>query len=1588
LSYKVVKYGKGRERRNYSRVKVNVDLPDLIEVQTKSFEWFLDQGLKELFRDISPIVNFTENIELYFEDYILDEPKYDINQCKNKELTYSKPLRVHVKLVNKETGEIKEQKIFMGDMSMMTPWGSFIINGSERVIVNQIVRSPGVFFSENIDKKTLKSRYLGQVIPSRGAWIEFETGTKDAFYAKLDRSKKIPLTTLLRAIGISNDEEIISLFGQSRMMELTFDKDITVDSESAILEVYSKLRQGEKATLEGAVGFLESRLFDQRRYDLASVGRFKFNNKLNVLNRAFNQILATDIINPETGEIVVAEGTELTQDIIELLDQNRSWFRYRIPGVGATKLEYPFFGAMDLLRAVEFEGAKVFDFMSDQDLLDMIRAQSFGAAEDHALNYLKFEYRSRSIKERYEEIFNSVQTFDSKALRETLESFTYNNVSLFPNLLDLNDQELQEQIKNIKTADRDIFLDAYSNKYFQVHYDNIKSISDYVKSLPELFSTQEILEDIRTYEFDEHPLFTFLDDEELIDFIQNREFPSVDDLVKRYINFTQNSVEHFTDMYGEEYVEDLREMLQDVITDDKTASSLEFYLMDAKNQMYKGTGLFAGLSDDDIVMLIQMDHSKFDSFLEGITPKTFTDLQYVLGQTQSLKIKDVINEAVMDDRLKLSHVDFMESLNNEMFDGHSLFVFNYLDEEETKTESYEMVLSYFEHGTPLKYNVLVRDYIDRYGMSSEESNEQSDQTYIDYYVERYGEAQYKALLNLIEEAFSLDEIYYEQAQVEIIDVFAKGEDGNEFVLKLIGNNQDETREFIVPSDIIASTSYYISLYNGVGTMDDIDHLGNRRLRLIGELLKNQFRIGLTKMEKNVKDRMSTKEPDEITPQKLINIRPLTSSMKEFFGSSQLSQFMAQTNPLDEITHKRRISALGPGGLTRDRAGFEVRDVHHSHYGRICPIETPEGQNIGLINSLASYVKVNEYGFMETPYLKVIHNGDKSVISDEIDFLSAHDEENFVIAQGNARVNDKKELIDHNVVARHQGETKLFPNDRIDYMDVSPKQIVSISTASIPFLEHDDANRALMGANMQRQAIPLLIPEAPYVGTGIEYKAAHDSGSCLLSEVAGEVVYVDANVIHIKTEDGKVVEHVLSKFQRSNQGTLLNMKPIVKKGDMVEYRETIADGPSMDKGEMALGRNLTVAFMTWNGYNYEDAIIMSERLVKEDILTSIHIEKHDIDARDTKLGKEEITREIPGVSPEMVKYLDENGIIIPGAEVKEDDILVGKVTPKGHTDPSAADKLLLAIFGEKSREVRDTSLKVKHGEGGIVQSVKHFSRANGDELPPGVNEKVYVYIVQKRKINEGDKMAGRHGNKGVISKILPEEDMPYMEDGTPIDIMLNPLGVPSRMNIGQVLEIHLGMAAKRLGLHVATPVFDGVNNDDLKAIMDEAGMRPDGKQTLYSGRTGRPYDHPISVGVMYMIKLDHMVDDKLHARSVGPYTLVTQQPMGGKAQNGGQRFGEMEVWALEAYGAAYALQEMLTVKSDDIVGRNKVFKAITSGQPIPGPSLPESFRVLSRELQSLGIYVELISRDSGENEAAQSIVDDHLEENNSKFRFDA
>ena len=1168
MNYKNVNYGKKSVRRNYSKIRSEVELPGLIEIQTKSFDWFVEQGLKEVFEDISPVTSFNQDLKLYFGDYHFEDPKYNIVESKLRDINYSRPLKVNVRVENAQTGEILQDELFMGDIPYMTPVGTFIINGAERVIISQIVRSSGVYYAKEIDKKTGDVRYSGTVIPTRGAWIEYEAGSRDVWYGKLDRSKKIPLTTLLRAYGLSTNESIINLFGDNEHIRATFEKDITTNSEEAAIEVYSKLRQGEKVPVDGARTLITQRLFDDQKYDLQKVGRFKYNIKLDVLQRAKGHTLAKDVIAPEdifdeeTGELLYSAGE-------------------KIAGYG------------------ELIVGEVYD------KLDKARA----------------------------------------ALRTRID-------------------------------------------------------------------------------------------------------------------------------------------------------------------------LGNTLCDDPVCEILYI-------------------------------------------------------------------------------------------------NVV------------------------------------------------------------------KGEQTEE--VKVIGNDHREKVLHITMSDILASVSYYINLYSNVGNLDDIDHLGNRRLRLIGELLKNQFRIGFVKLKKNIEDRMSTVEIDKASPKNLINIKPLTSSLKEFFGSSQLSQFMDQINPLAEITQKRRISALGTGGIARDRAGVEVRDVHDSHYGRMCPIETPEGPSIGLITSLATYAKINEYGFIESPYFQVkLDENGRKYVSEDIVYLSADKEEGLVIASASTKLDSEGHIIEDRVIGRLNGETMIADPASVDYMDVSPKQIVSVAAACVPFLEHDDATRALMGANMQRQAVPIINPESPIVGTGMEYRAAKDSGSALVATMPGVVQYVDAKKIIVKEDSGEMHRYDLYQFLRSNSATAMMHRPIVKPGERIERGDIIADGQSMKNGELALGRNVRIAFMTWEGYNFEDAVIMSEKMVYDDVYTSLHIDEFVVECRDTKLGPEELTYEIPNVKDEAKKNLDARGIIIPGSEVKEGDILVGKTTPKGQTDPTPEEKLLLAIFGEKSRDVRDTSLRVPHGGGGVVQSIQHFSKAKGDELAPGVNEVIRIFIVQKRKIQVGDKMAGRHGNKGVISNILPLEDMPYTADGEPIDIMLNPQGVPSRMNIGQVLELHLGIAAKKLGIKVATPVFDGATIEDIQEIMAEAGMSPDGKEVLYDGRTGEPFENKITVGIMYFVKLSHMVDDKLHARNVGHYTLVTQQPMGGKAQNGGQRFGEMEVWALQAYGAANTLREMMTVKSDDLVARDRTFDAIVDGKQIPESSIPESFRVLTRELQALGIHVELINQ-NGENEVNRSIVDFKIRE---------
>ena len=1175
VNVKPVQLGKN-VRMSFSRIGEVLEMPNLIEVQKNSYQWFLNEGLKEVFHDVSPITDYQGNLVLDFIDYRLDDtPKYTIAECKERDTTYAAPLRVRASLLNRETGEVKEQEIYMGDFPLMTDSGTFVINGAERVIVSQLVRSPGVYYSAARDK-TGKELFASTVIPNRGAWLEYETDSNDVFYVRIDKNRKLPITTFIRALGVGTDDEILTLFGNSPALRATIEKDPAKTTEEGLLEVYRKLRPGEPPTVESAQTHLDNLFFDPRRYDLSRVGRYKYNKKLAIGARLAGQTLAEPVIDPMTGEILAEAGEVLTRE-----------------------------------KAGRIERAGV------------------------------------------------------------------------------------------------------STAVITLHDEPVKIMSN-------------------------------------------------------------------------------------------------------------GTVDIA-------------DFVAFDCAGYGINEKVrFPVLREILESSED---EESLREAIRTRR-------------DELIPKH-----------------------------------------------------------------------------------------------------------------------------ITIDDIFASINYMLGLMEGIGTLDDIDHLGNRRIRSVGELLQNQFRIGFSRMERVIRERMATQtqDMDVVTPQALINIRPVVASIKEFFGSSPLSQFMDQTNPLAELTHKRRLSALGPGGLSRDRAGFEVRDVHYTHYGRMCPIETPEGPNIGLISYLASFARINQYGFIEAPYRRV----DKATgkVLDEVVYMTADVEDEYVVAQANEPLTPEGTFANERVACRYRDVVMEADRSRVDFMDVSPKMVLSVATAMIPFLENDDANRALMGANMQRQAVPLLKTEGPIVGTGMEYKAAVDSGVTVLARHSGTVKKASADEIIVEQEDGSADTYELIKFLRSNAGTCINQRPIVDVGDWVDKGQVIADGPATANGEIALGKNMLIGFTTWEGYNYEDAVLINERLVKEDIYTSIHIEEYETEARDTKLGPEEITRDIPNVGEEVLKELDERGIIRVGAEVRAGDILVGKVTPKGETELNAEERLLRAIFGEKAREVRDTSLRVPHGEYGIVVDVKVFTRENSDELSPGVNMVVRVYIAQKRKLQVGDKMAGRHGNKGVVSRILPQEDMPYLPDGRPLDICLNPLGVPSRMNIGQVLEVHLGRAAAALGWKVMTPVFDGANEQDIRDALTEAGLDPDGKTVLYDGRTGEPFDNRVTVGYMYYLKLHHLVDDKIHARSTGPYSLVTQQPLGGKAQFGGQRFGEMEVWALEAYGAAYTLQEILTVKSDDVVGRVKTFEAIVKGKNVPKPGIPESFKVLIKELQSLALDVRVLDNEGNEIDLKQSFDDD-------------
>ncbi len=1338
---KIVKYG-NHERKSFSKTKEVLPLPNLIEVQKSSYQMFIDKGIKEVFEDFSPIEDFAGHFRLDFLEHRIDpNPKYTEEECRLRDATYAAPLRITVGLTKKGTGEVIKQEVFMGDFPLMTNTGSFIINGAERVIVSQLVRSPGVY-CEILQDKNGKPVYNTTAMPSRGAWLEIEHDSNaNVLYVHIDRNRKLPITVLLRGIlhdGISkgSGNYIAKLMEYDPVIALTFAKDDTATDQESLIEIYRRLRPGEIPTDESVQKTLNDLLFDAHRYDLARVGRYKFNKKLALAKRITKLTLGKDV---DVNLLTFAKYSCLNREQAEIIAKS---------------------GVIETIKLLNDKGQTVEVPVADS-----------------------------------EEFYNSV-------------------VNGY-----LDDQVTVPYHRTIAAGTRLTAADAYDIQQSGVN---------------EIYTNEET--------------YTQL--------------------------FDASSAQSAAD-----YEQVLSQNLGCVVLADKGVIALDDERVDVSGRV-----------------LVDLPKSTYEEKKSEILVSEAAQIAFENGyNVYKSKTSSVLAFAHECPRVKV--------IGNRTVDAHTYAIslnpeFAHIDFSSDKLGLYEAV----------------------------------DST---------------VLREILLSAKSIEEVEQE-----------------------IRERRDELiSKHITHADIIATVNYNLGLKFGIGSADDIDHLGNRRVRSIGELLQNQFRIGISRLERVIRERMAIQEPDKATPQTLINVRPVSSAIKEFFGSSQLSQFMDQSNPIAELTHKRKLSALGPGGLNRDRATFEVRDVHYTHYGRMCPIETPEGQNIGLITSLAGYARINEYGFIEAPYRRVdkIHK----TVTDTVEYLSADEEDKYIIGQANEPLDDRGYFKRERITCRRREEILEFPRERVDYIDVSPRQLISVATSLIPFLENDDTNRALMGSNMQRQAVPLISPEAPIVATGIEARIAYDSGVMIIADGDGVVLKASDNKIILQHDDGSLKEYTLKKFVRSNQGTCINQKIIVKKGDRVTEGQVLADGPSTDGGELALGRNMMIGFMTWEGYNYEDAVLLSEKLVKEDAFTSIHIEEHEIECRETKLGPEEFTRDIPNVGDDALKDLDEEGIIRIGAEVHPGDILVGKVTPKGETDLTPEERLLRAIFSEKAREVRDTSLRVPNGEGGIVVDVKVFTRENRDELDPGVSKLVRVYIAQKRKISVGDKMAGRHGNKGVVSRILPEEDMPFMEDGTPLQIVLNPLGVPSRMNIGQVLEVHLGLISKMLGWNIATPVFDGASEEEIRRLFEENGMvnpetgKVDGKVQLYDGRTGEPFENRVTVGYMYYLKLVHLVDDKIHARSTGPYSLVTQQPLGGKAQFGGQRFGEMEVWALEAYGAANVLQEILTVKSDDVVGRVKTYEAIVKGENIPDPGIPESFKVLIKELQSLALDVKVLSPDKEE-----------------------
>lgn len=1505
LNIKTVKRGK-RERKTFSQIEEVLPIPFLVEIQKSSYDEFVSTGIREVFDDFSPICDFSGHYELSFLEHSLDsKSKYSEKECRIRDASFERPLKVKVRLIYKDTGEVVEQEVFMVNLPIMTDNGSFIINGAERVVVSQLVRSPSVYNSSKKDKNEINDLYDTTVIPNRGAWMEFEQDSNNVLWVKVDRTRKVASTVLLRSLGCGKDADILRLFDNHDVLKNTMAKDTTNNEHDGLIELYKRLRPGEVPAEDAIKTQIHNTFYDAKRYDLAKVGRHKFNKKLNIAARIAGHTLIRDVIIE--GHTVLRAGDRLSVDMIKQLEGK------------SLVSDAVIVGGLVIAKAGDVLGAD-----KASAIAGYVLAGDIATVEDGVV------LRSGEVlsSQRSDMIIGHTLKSDvvvSVAARAG-EKLTSERLKLITECELKSDLVVTDGIVTAKSGEK---------------------VSE--KTAKELVG-HTLVSDVKVNK----PII----------------------IAKSGKNITS---EMAAKLAGKILECDLITVEDDVVVksgselSDATASAIVGHVL--KNDVISTVVAKAGetLSEGRASVLVGL------TLENDIAISDFKCIMKAGDIISEQQAREIQNECINEVYLKYELAEVKKGKTRELIERIKTFI------DECGEDTTNMVEFNVAAAQPIVsgHEVLVKkdEVIDLTTLGMLEKKNISE-FIASFKTVRRIKVMGNKTVNLFEKA-GID--YHDAKLSEYVyyptlnRILAKNLAKNDLIAELKKNADQLCHKHVTLDDIIATFNYNLNLQYKVGAIDNIDHLGNRRVRSVGELLQNQFRIGMSRLERVIKERMSTQEQSEVTPQSLINVRPVASAIREFFGSSQLSQFMDQSNPIAELTHKRKLSALGPGGLNRDRATFDVRDVHHSHYGRMCPIETPEGQNIGLISSLSTYARVNEYGFIETPYRKI--DKKTGIVTKEVNYLTADEEDKYYVAQANEPLDEKGRFKNERVTCRFRDEIMELEREEMDYMDVSPKQLVSIATALIPFLENDDTNRALMGSNMQRQAVPLLKPEAPIVATGVEEKIAVDSGVMILAKNDGYVESVSADTIKVRTDFG-LDEYNLKKFERSNQGTCLNQKPIVKTGEMVKKGAVLADGPSTDGGELALGRNILIGFMTWEGYNYEDAILISEKLVREDVFTSIHIEEYETEARDTKLGQEEITRDIPNIGDDALKNLDDDGIIRVGAEVKSQDILVGKVSPKGEADLTPEERLLRAIFGEKAREVKDTSLRVPHGEGGVVVDVKVFTRENSDELDPGVNKLVRVSIAQKRKISTGDKMAGRHGNKGVISRILSEADMPFLEDGTPLQIVLNPLGVPSRMNIGQVLEVHLGLVAKALGWHIETPVFDGANEEDIANLLSGNGFvspdgSVDGKVQLYDGRTGEPFENRVTVGQMYMLKLVHLVDDKIHARSTGPYSLVTQQPLGGKAQFGGQRFGEMEVWALEAYGAANILQEILTVKSDDVNGRTKTYESIVKGNNISEPGIPESFRVLIKEMQALGLDVKVLN-ERKEELSVKDIMDDEVD----------